>query len=50
MKFSKEKIKYYSLLAQGKVKKAQKVKKHLLERVLNRKAKGKPLLPWHIVK
>ena len=50
MKFSKEKMKYYSLLAQGKMKKAAKVKQHLLERVIKRRAKGKPLSAYHIVK
>jgi len=50
MKYSKEKLKYYSLLAQGKMKKAAKVKQHLLERVIKRKSKGKSLLPWHVVK
>lgn len=50
MKYSKEKLKYYSLLAQGKMKKAQKVKQHLLERVLKRRGKGKTLSSWHVVK
>jgi len=50
MKYSKEKLKYYSLLTQGKIKKAAKVKQHLLERVLKRKSKGKPLSSYHIVK
>lgn len=50
MKFSKEKMKYYSLLAQGKMKKAAKVKQHLLERVIKRREKGKSFSSYHIVK
>jgi hypothetical protein len=50
MKFSNEKQLYYSLLARRKMKKAAKVKKHLLKRVLKRRAKGKKLSAWHIVK
>lgn len=50
MKFSKEKMKYYSLLAQGKMEKAAKVKQHLLERVLKRRAKGKTLSTYHTIK
>ena len=50
MKFSKEKMKYYSLLAQGKLKKAEKVKHHLLERILKRKQKGKTFNAYHIIK
>lgn len=50
MKFSKEKQKLYSLLTQGKMKKAAKVKQHLLERVLKRKQKGKSLSAYHVIK
>jgi len=50
MKYSKEKMKYYSLLAQGKMKKAAKIKQNLIERVLKKRAKGKSLSAWHVIK
>jgi hypothetical protein len=50
MKYLKEKMLMYSLLAQGKLKKAKKLKRHLLERTLKRKRNGKDFSSKHIIK